>query len=58
MKRKTVALSSFLMLEAEEEKKEENEDKKELVFIKRHADTVVDHDLVKFGFMLKKSNSR
>ncbi len=49
VKKKTVALSSFLKLESENEKTDETQEKKDLVFIKRHADSVIDHDINMFG---------
>lgn len=58
VKKKTIALSTFLKLESESDKSEEAMEKKELIFIKRHADSVVDHDMTIFGYMKKKSNNR
>ena len=53
-KRKTISLSTFLKLEIEEKK---DDPKQDLIFIKKHANTIVDNDIVLFGYMNKKSNS-
>ena len=57
MKRKSAGLLAFNILDSIEENKESKKDM-DMIFIKRHADSVVDHDIIMFGYLRKKSNIR